>query len=52
MEIYARTVKGKVREMEVKKKVLAEALTNAYTLMGKVHGWSGNLALNNHEVNR
>jgi len=48
MEIYAWMVKGKVRQLEVKNKALARALTDGDTLMGKVHKWSGSLALKNH----
>lgn len=45
-----RMVEGKVRELEVKKKALDEALNDGYTLMGKVHDWSGSLALKSHQV--
>lgn len=48
VEIYTGSVENKVRELEMKKQALAEALTNGYTLMGKVHDWLGSLALKNH----
>jgi len=50
MEIYARSIESKMRELETKKQALADALTDGYALMGKVHDWSGILALKNHQV--
>ena len=50
MEIYLWMVEGKVSELEIKKQALAEALTNRYALIGKVHDWSHNLALKCHQV--
>jgi len=43
-------VEGKVRELEAKKQALANSLSNGYSLMNKVHDWSGSLALKNHLV--
>jgi len=43
-------VKGKVRELEAKKKALDDALAKGYALMNKVHVWFGTLALKNHLV--
>lgn len=49
-EIYTRTIDEKINIVTTAKESLVEALADGFSLLGKVHDWSGSLAINNQVV--
>jgi len=50
VEIYARTIDGKINKVAGKKQALTKALADGYALIYRVHDWLGSLTLKNQLV--